>query len=63
MTTSCMAAAGRSMALGADVLKTMRNINVGLAGFVEAAEAAGLGAGADDLVRRHPFGACDQGCL
>jgi len=30
-----------SMALGADVLKTMRNINVGLAGFVEAAEARG----------------------
>src|ERR1700742_2313723 len=28
-----------AMALGADVLKTMRNINVGLAGFVEAAEA------------------------
>ena len=30
-----------SMAVGADVLKTMRNINVGLAGFVEAAEALG----------------------
>jgi microcystin degradation protein MlrC len=30
-----------SMALGNDVLKTMRNINVGLAGFVEAAEAQG----------------------
>jgi microcystin degradation protein MlrC len=30
-----------SMALGADVLKVMRNINVGLAGFVEAAEARG----------------------
>jgi len=30
-----------SMALGADVLKTMRGINVGLAGFVEAAEARG----------------------
>jgi microcystin degradation protein MlrC len=30
-----------AMALGADVLKTMRNINVGLAGFVEAAEARG----------------------
>jgi microcystin degradation protein MlrC len=30
-----------SMALGGDVLKTMRNINVGLAGFVEAAEARG----------------------
>jgi microcystin degradation protein MlrC len=29
------------MARGAGVLKTMRNINVGLAGFVEAAEAAG----------------------
>ena len=29
------------MALGADVLKTMRRINVGLAGFVEAAEAEG----------------------
>ena len=28
-----------SMAHGADVLKVMRNINVGLAGFVEAAEA------------------------
>src|SRR5580700_3863440 len=31
----------RSMALGADVLKTMRRINAGLAGFVEAAEAQG----------------------
>jgi microcystin degradation protein MlrC len=30
-----------AMAHGADVLKTMRNINVGLAGFVEAAEARG----------------------
>src|SRR6202166_5097520 len=29
------------MAQGADVLKTMRNINVGLAGFVEQAEARG----------------------
>ena len=28
-----------AMALGADVLKVMRGINVGLAGFVEAAEA------------------------
>src|SRR5216684_6466231 len=30
-----------AMAFGADVLKTMRNINVGLAGFVEQAEARG----------------------
>src|SRR5246500_5456705 len=30
-----------AMAQGADVLKTMRNINVGLAGFVEQAEARG----------------------
>src|SRR5271154_5432880 len=30
-----------AMATGADVLKTMRRINVGLAGFVEAAEANG----------------------
>jgi microcystin degradation protein MlrC len=30
-----------SMAFGADVLKTMRDINAGLAGFVEAAEANG----------------------
>ena len=30
-----------AMAHGADVLKVMRNINVGLAGFVEAAEASG----------------------
>jgi microcystin degradation protein MlrC len=30
-----------AMAQGHDVLKTMRNINVGLAGFVEAAEARG----------------------
>ena len=30
-----------SMAHGADVLKVMRKINVGLAGFVEAAEANG----------------------
>ena len=29
------------MAHGADVLKVMRNINVGLAGFVEAAESSG----------------------
>src|SRR3981189_1865907 len=32
-----------SMALGADVLKVMRNINVGLAGFVGAAGARGGG--------------------
>jgi microcystin degradation protein MlrC len=30
-----------SMAVGADMLKVMRNINVGLAGFVAAAEAQG----------------------
>jgi len=30
-----------AMTQGADVLKTMRNINVGLAGFVEQAEARG----------------------
>ncbi len=30
-----------AMTAGADVLKTMRNINVGLAGFIEAAEARG----------------------
>src|SRR5258708_28657780 len=30
-----------AMTQGADVLKTMRNINVGLAGFVAAAEANG----------------------
>jgi microcystin degradation protein MlrC len=30
-----------AMAVGADVLKVMRNINVGLAGFVEAADAVG----------------------
>ena len=30
-----------AMAQGADVLKTMRRINVGLAGFIEAAEANG----------------------
>src|SRR5258705_10304163 len=30
-----------SMAHGADVLKVMRNVNIGLAGFVEAAEASG----------------------
>jgi microcystin degradation protein MlrC len=30
-----------AMAIGADVLKVMRNINVGLAGFVEQAEACG----------------------
>ncbi len=30
-----------AMTQGADLLKTMRNINVGLAGFVEAAEAQG----------------------
>src|SRR5258708_38526707 len=32
-----------AMTQGADVLKTMRNINVGLAGFVAAAEANGWG--------------------
>ena len=51
MPISCMAAAGRRWRMGADVLKTMRNINVGLAGFVEAAGSQGLGAGADDFVR------------
>src|SRR5229473_3087143 len=30
-----------AMAMGTDVLKVMRNINVGLAGFVEQAEAQG----------------------
>src|SRR6188768_992960 len=30
-----------AMARGADVLKTMRNINVGLAGFVQAADVYG----------------------
>src|SRR5437764_6259432 len=30
-----------AMAQGADVLRVMRNINIGLAGFVEAAEAQG----------------------
>ncbi|MDO9058650.1 MAG: M81 family metallopeptidase, partial [Bradyrhizobium sp.] len=30
-----------AMARGAGVLKTMRNINVGLSGFIEAAEAHG----------------------
>src|ERR1700681_4630421 len=30
-----------ALAQGADVLRTMRNINVGLAGFIEAAEAHG----------------------
>src|SRR4051794_18929790 len=30
-----------AMAAGADVLKVMRDINVGLAGFIEAAEAKG----------------------
>jgi microcystin degradation protein MlrC len=30
-----------ALAQGADVLRTMRNINVGLAGFIEAAEAQG----------------------
>ena len=52
-----------AMAQGGDVLKVMRNINVGLAGFVEAAEAARLGNGADHLLRRQPLGACDRGCL
>ncbi len=52
-----------SMALGAGVLKTMRRINAGLAGFVEAAEANGWELVADDFVRREPLGACHQGCL
>ena len=43
-----------AMAHGADVLKVMRKINVGLAGFVEAGRSQWLGAGADDLVRREP---------
>ncbi len=41
-----------AMAQGADVLKTMRNINVGLAGFIEEAEHQRLGAGADHLLPR-----------
>ncbi len=41
-----------AMARGADVLKAMRHINVGLAGFVEAGRSQWLGAGADDLLRR-----------
>src|SRR5580693_3893282 len=32
---------GRAMTLGADVLKTMRRINAGIAGFIEAGEAEG----------------------
>ena len=49
-----------AMALGDDVLRTMRNINVGLAGFVEAAEARRLGTGPDHLRRGDAVGACDQ---
>ena len=52
-----------AMAHGADVLKIMRNINVGLAGFVEAGRSQRLGDGADHLLRRQPLGACHQGCL
>ena len=52
-----------AMARGADVLKTMRNINVGLAGFVAGGGSQWLGAGADHLGSRHPLRPCDQGCL
>ncbi len=40
-----------AMAHGADVLKVMRKINIGLAGFIEARGSQGLGAGADDLLQ------------
>ena len=38
-----------SMAVGADLLKVMRKINVGLAGFVEAAEANGWAPGSPPI--------------
>ena len=44
-----------AMAQGADVLKVMRHINVGLAGFVEQARSQWLGAGADHFLRRQSF--------
>ena len=44
-----------AMALGADVLKIMRNINVGLAGFRRGGGSQWLGTGADDFVRRQPL--------
>ena len=52
-----------AMALGADVLKTMRNINVGLGRLCRAGGSQWLGAGADHLLRRQPLGACHRGCL
>ena len=52
-----------AMAHGADVLKIMRNINVGLAGFVEAAEADGWEMVPTISCGASPVGACDQGCL
>ncbi len=64
VTISSMAGLAPSMAHGADVLKVMRKINVGLAGFVEAAEANGWElVPADDLGGRGPVGACHQGCI
>ena len=48
------------MMLGDDVLDVIRNINVGLAGFIGAAEARRLGAGADHLRRGDAVGACHR---
>ena len=49
------------MEVGADVVKTVRGINVGLAGFIDAAEARGLGAGTDHFCGRHALRACHRG--
>ena len=51
-----------ALAHGAEVLRTMRNINVGLAGFVAQA-SQWLEDGADHLVRRQPVRTCNQGCV
>ena len=52
-----------AMTQGADVLKVMRRINVGLAGFVDSAEANGWEPHSDDRLRRQPVGARHQGRL
>ena len=51
-----------AMSQGDKLIEKMRGINIGMAGFVPAAEAEG-GAGADHLVRRKPIGPRHRGCV
>ena len=52
-----------SMTRGRRRAEDVRRINVGLAGFIEAAEAERLGTGPDDLLRRQPLRTCHRRCL